>query len=115
MLKKYVDVRWDDESKEAFYVINRALKESLVLISLSYKRDFVIFPFSLEHTIATVLLQKNDDGFEQPISFCNKSLRDCELKYNIMEKKAYALLNPLNILGNIFYKHVLLLSFQREQ
>ena len=89
--------------------------ESLILISLDYKRDFLIFPFSLEHTIATVLLQKNDDGFEQPISFCNKSLRDCELKYNIMEKKSYALLNPSNILGNICYKRVLLLSFQMEQ
>ena len=95
MLKKYVDVRWDDESKEAFSVIKRALEESLVLISLSYKRDFLIFPFSLELTVATVLLQKNDDGFEKPISFCNKYLRDCELKYNIMEKKSYALIKSL--------------------
>ena len=69
--------------------------ESLILISLDYKRDFLIFPFSLEHTIATVLLQKNDDGFEQAISFCNKFLRDCELKYNIMEKKAYALIKSI--------------------
>ena len=95
MLKKDVDVRWDDESKEAFSVIKSALEESLVLISLSYKRDFLIFWFSLELTVATVLLQKNDDGFEQPISFCNKSSRDCELKYNIMENKAYALIKSL--------------------
>ena len=95
MLKKYVDVRWDDESKESFSVIKRALEESLVLISLSWKRLFLIFPFSLELTVAKVLLQKNDDGFEQPISFCNKSLRDCELKYNIMENKAYALIKSL--------------------
>ena len=95
MLKKDVDVRWDDEYKQAFVVIKRALGESLILISLDYKRDFLIFPFSLELTVATVLLQKNDDGFEQPISFCNKSSRDCELKYNIMENKAYALIKSL--------------------
>jgi hypothetical protein len=46
----------------------------------------MIFPFSSEHTIVAVLLQKNDEGHEQPIVFFNKSLKDAEMKYNIMEK-----------------------------
>jgi hypothetical protein len=40
-------------------------------------------------------LQRNDEGYEQPISFFSKTLRDSELKYDIMEKQAYALLKAL--------------------
>jgi hypothetical protein len=44
------------------------------------------FSFSLEHTIATILLQKNEQNLEQPIAFYRKDLRDSTLKYDIMEK-----------------------------
>jgi hypothetical protein len=46
-------------------------------------------------TIVVVLLQRNDEGYEQPISFFNKTLSDSELKYDIMEKQAYALVKTL--------------------
>jgi hypothetical protein len=46
----------------------------------------MIFSFASEDTIAAVLLQRNDQGYEQPISFFSKTLRDYELKYDIMEK-----------------------------
>jgi hypothetical protein len=36
-------------------------------------------------------LQKNVKGLENPISFFNRALRDVEIKYDIMEKQAYAL------------------------
>ena len=45
--------------------------------------------------MATVLLQKNPEGMEQPISFFRKALSDAPLKYNIMEKQAYALVKAL--------------------
>ena len=47
-----------------------------VLISPDYTKDFIIFSFASEHTIAAVLLQKNNQGFEQPIPFFSKALRD---------------------------------------
>ena len=43
-----------------------------------------------EDTIVGVLLQKNFEGFEQPIAFMSRALQDSELKYTIMEKQAYA-------------------------
>ena len=41
------------------------------------------------------MLQKNDDGFEQPIAFFSRALGDAELKYNQIEKQAYALVKAL--------------------
>jgi hypothetical protein len=65
------------------------------LASLDYLKDFLIFSFASEHTIAAVLLQKNEEGFEQPIAFFNKSLRDAKLKYDITEKQAYTMVKSL--------------------
>ena len=56
---------------------------------------FYCFSFTYEHTIPGVLLQKNQHNAEKPIALFNKVLRDGELKYDIMEKKAYALVKCL--------------------
>jgi hypothetical protein len=45
--------------------------------------------------VATVLLQKNEEGFEKPIAFFSKSLRDAKLRYDIMEKQVYAMVKAL--------------------
>ena len=48
-----------------------------------------------EDTIVGVLLQKNFEGFEQPIAFMSRALQNSKLKYTIMEKQAYALVKSL--------------------
>jgi hypothetical protein len=55
----------------------------------------MIFSFASENTIVVVLLQKNSENLEQPIAFFSKSIRDSELKYNILEKQAYAMVKAL--------------------
>ena len=42
-----------------------------------------------------MILQKNAEGFEQPISFFSRALRDAELRYNLIEKQAYALVKSM--------------------
>jgi hypothetical protein len=39
--------------------------------------------------------RKNEEGHEQPIAFFSRSLRDVELKYDILEKQAYTLVKAL--------------------
>jgi hypothetical protein len=95
MLKKKSEVKWTTEAKESFSCIKKVISEAPLLANPDYLKDFVIFSFTSEHTIAIVLLQKNEEGFEQPIAFFSKSLRDAELKYDIMEKQAYAMVKAL--------------------
>ena len=66
-----------------------------MLINPNYSKDFQIFSFSSEDTIAGVLLQKNEEGQEQPIAFMSKALQNSELNYTSMEKQAYALVKSL--------------------
>jgi hypothetical protein len=65
------------------------------LISPDFTKDFYLFSFFSEHTIAAVLLQKNSEGYEQPIDFFSKALRDAALNYKIMEKQAFPLVKSI--------------------
>jgi hypothetical protein len=94
-LKKNNEVKWTVEAKASFACIKKVISKAPVLESLNYLKDFLIFSFTSEHTLTVVLLQKNEEGFEQPIAFFSKSLRDVELRYNIMEKQAYAMVKVL--------------------
>ena len=86
MLKGNVDVKWSAVARDSFQKIKQALTEAPVLVSPRYDQKFLIFSFASHETIAVVLLQKNEQGFEQPIAFFSKALRDAELKYDLMEK-----------------------------
>jgi hypothetical protein len=77
------------------------------LISPDYTKDFYLFSFASEHTIAAVLLQKNNEGYEQPIAFFSKSLRDVALNYNIMEKQAFALVKAIKDFSYILHSHTI--------
>lgn len=101
-------VKWTVEAKQAFEEIKIALTKTPVLTSLKFDRDFIIFSFASEHTIAAILLQKDDQGCEKPISFFNKALRDKPLKYQIIEKHAYALVKAIkDFRVYILYSHVI--------
>eukprot|EP00253_Pinus_taeda_P025538 PITA_25538 len=108
MLKKDAKVRWSLEAKQAFESIKTALTQTPVLTSPQFDRDFIIFSFASEHTIAAVLLQKDDQGNEKPIAFFNRALRDAPLKFHIMEKQAYALVKAIKYFRvYILYSHVI--------
>jgi hypothetical protein len=52
-------------------------------------------------------LQKDEQNFERPIAYYNRILRDSPLKYDIMEKQAYALVKSLKeFIIYILHSHV---------
>jgi hypothetical protein len=71
------------------------LTEAPVLISPDYSKDFLIFSFASPNTVVVVLLQTNKVEIEQPIAYFSRALRDVEVRYDIMEKQAYALVKAL--------------------
>jgi hypothetical protein len=58
MLKKNNKVKWKKEAKASFARIKKVISEAPILASLDYLKDFLIFSFASEHTLAAVLLQK---------------------------------------------------------
>ena len=62
MLKKGAEIKWNVEEKHSFEEIKKALTQVPVLISPDFSKEFMIFTFSYENTIAGVLLQKGEQG-----------------------------------------------------
>ena len=110
MLRKDHIIKWMVEAKKAFKNIKQAISEAPVLVSLDFEKYFLVFSYASEHTVVAVLLQKNDQGEEQPIAFFSKILRDGELKYSIMEKKSYALVKVLKYF-RIYLLHSHIISY----
>lgn len=95
MLRKGIEIKWNSEAKKYFEDIKTALTKAPILISPNFEKDLQIYSFASKHTIVGVLLLKNEEGFEQPIAFYSKTLRDAPLKYNILEKQAFDLIKAL--------------------
>jgi hypothetical protein len=76
MLKKDNEVKWIAEYKTSFDHVNKVIGEAPILASPDYTNEFLIFSFASEHIVVVVLFQKNEEGFEQPIAFFSKILRD---------------------------------------
>jgi len=60
MLKKDSVVKWIEEAIKSFNLVKLALSSSPIFISPDYSQDFILFSFTLEHTMAAVLMQKRD-------------------------------------------------------
>jgi hypothetical protein len=100
LLKKDVAFRWDDKAIKSFEDIKDAISQAPVLISSNFSKDFIIFSFASQDTLAGVLMQKDADEYEHPVAFMSKVLRDSELNYIITEKQAYALVKSLKQFRN---------------
>lgn len=95
MLKKGVDFKCKAEARKSFEEINKALTRAPVLTNPNFTKEFLIFTFASQETIAGLLLQKGKQYIKQPIYFFSRTLANAELKYNILEKQAYTLVKAI--------------------
>ena len=86
MLKKDAEIKWTEHERNYFEDIKKAIMEAPTLISPDYTKGFYIFSFASYDTVEAVLLQKNDEGLDHPMTFFSRTLRDAELKYDPIEK-----------------------------
>ena len=104
MLKKGVEIKWRDASRSSFEAIKQVIMEAPTLINLDCTTEFCILYFASYDTLAAVILQKNDEGVEHPVAFFRKTLRDAELRYDLIQKQAYALIKSLKAF-KIYFLH----------
>jgi len=108
MLNKVNEIKWNLEARNSLKYIKVALTKSPMLANLDFTKEFILFSFTSEHTIVGVLLQKDEHNFEKHIAYFTKTLRDSPLRYDIMEKQVYALVNFLKGFGTyIFHSYII--------
>ena len=90
MLKQSVQFKWTDVEKNVFSKIKIVVVHIPSLKSLDFDKDFILYTFAYDDSLAAVLTQKEDGGGEFPISFMSTGLQGGELNYPSMDKQAYA-------------------------
>jgi hypothetical protein len=86
MIRKDVKLKWDDERKDSFSNIKTIISRAPVLRSPNFNRDFFLYTFASDQSLAAVLTQKDDDNNEYPVSFMRTNLQGSEINYPVVEK-----------------------------
>lgn len=95
MLKKNTVFNWTRQGKDSFQLLKEALSSPPTLVNPDFSKDFILYAYGSMDTIYAVLVQKNGEGFEQPITFYRRSLENYEQRYTFVEKHAYTVIKSL--------------------
>ena len=75
--------------KNAFNKIKTSVAHAPSLKIPNFEKDFILYTFAYDDSLAVVLTQKEDGGDEYPISFMSTGLQGDELNYPMVDKQAY--------------------------
>ena len=90
MVKQSVQFKWTDSKKDAFKNIKTSLAHAPSLKSPNSEKDFILYTFASDDSLAMVITQKEEQGDEYPISFMSIGLQGAELNYPTVDKQDYA-------------------------
>ena len=90
MVKQSVQFKWTDVENNAFNKIKTSIAHAPSLKSPNFEKDFILYTFASDDSLAAMLTQKEDGGDEYPISFMSTGLQGGKLNYPAMDKQAYA-------------------------
>ena len=86
MVKQNAQFKWTEIEKNAFSKIKTVVAHAPSLKSLDFDKDFILYTFASDHSLAAMLTQKEDGGDEFPISFMSTGLQGAELNYPAIGK-----------------------------
>ena len=95
MVSKKYPFRWKEEGKKDFEDIKMTISNAPMLVSLNFEKDFIIYCYASEHTLSSILTQKDDQANQAPIAFMSISLKKHELNYTQIEKHAFSMVKAL--------------------
>ena len=64
MLRKAITFSWTKEGKHSFELIKEALASTPTLLNPNFSKDFILYAYGNNDSIAAMLVQQNDEGFE---------------------------------------------------
>jgi len=91
-MKKGVSFIRDDACQKAFEDIKEYLTKPPVLASSVSGKPFLFYVTAMDHSLGTLLVQKNVEGVEQTIYYLNRTLIGVESHYNPVKKECIALI-----------------------
>ena len=66
-----------------------------MLVSPNFEKDFIIYCYASEHSMFSILAQKDNQDNEAPIAFMSIPLKKHEMNYTQIEKHVFTMVKPL--------------------
>jgi hypothetical protein len=82
---------WNDDIEKYFVEIKKSISYVPICTKLNFEKYFIIYMNATEEAISAIMLQKDDQENDQPISYMIQSLSDDEFKYTLIEKHMFSL------------------------
>ena len=95
MIRKDENYKWNKERKEAFANIKEEIVEAPTLQRLDFDKEFILYRFSSNHSIAAILTQKDEAGDYLLISFMIMELQGAKLNYRAIYKQGFVVLKSV--------------------
>ena len=89
LLSEKQSFEWDDPASRAFKEVKEAIAKAPTLFHPDFKKYFIMYCYASDHTMSSILLQKNEKGEEMPFSFTSVPLKKHEFNYSLAEKKYF--------------------------
>ena len=74
VVKQSVQFKWADVENNALSKIKTSIAHATSFKSPDFEKDFILYTFASDDSLAAVLTQKEDGGDEFPISFMRTGL-----------------------------------------
>jgi len=81
LLRKEVKFKWSEETKEDFNKIKEWIAKAPVLVRPNFYKEFIFYSYASNEVYIIMLMQKDDEVHERPITFLSLSLKGYQLQY----------------------------------
>ena len=78
MVNQSVQFKWTNSEKGSFHKIKTTIAHAMPLKIPNFEKDFILYTFASDNSLAAVLTQKEEGGDEYPISFMSTRLQGAE-------------------------------------
>ncbi|KAJ8257267.1 hypothetical protein GJAV_G00183750 [Gymnothorax javanicus] len=91
LLKKNAKFVWDEKCQNSFDQLKANLKNTPVLFSPNFKKEFKLAVDASDIGAGAVLLQEDTDGVDHPVCYFSKKFDKYQKDYSTIEKECLAL------------------------
>jgi hypothetical protein len=86
------NIKWGNRHTEALEKVKLILTSKPVLVAPRHDKDYIIMSDATDKTIASVLVQEDDQGIQRNVAYLSRKLLPNERNYSVLEKEALGIL-----------------------
>ena len=87
LLSKRTEFIWINDCQKAFDILKAILKNGPVLLAPNFAKEFKLAVYASDTGAGSVLMQKDGNGKDHPVSYFSKKFNKHQKNYSTIEKE----------------------------